>query len=103
MLIKGGARGGPVALARHLKAAENERVTIIGIHGLAARDLDGALLEMDALGAYAETKKKLYHTSINPDPGETMQAAHWQTASTLLREKLAFEGQPYIEIEHQKY
>ncbi len=52
MVIKGGARGGPGALAQHLERTdENERVTLIGVHGLAARDVKVALVEMDALGA----------------------------------------------------
>ena len=70
MVIKGSNRGGPAALAKHLQKAENERVTVIATSGLLAQDIDGALMELDALGAMLRTDKTLYHGSINPSPGE---------------------------------
>ncbi len=104
MVIKGSTRGGPSALAKHLKnSTENERVTLIGIHGLAARDLDGALIEMDALGAGLKTQRTLYHASINVGPKDRMTEEQWQISSAALREKLDLAGQPYVEIEHQKH
>jgi hypothetical protein len=103
MVIKGGARGGPVGLAAHLERTdENERVTLIGIHGVAARDVESALIEMDALGAGLKTSRTLYHVSINVGYGDRMSEERWQIAGAALREKLDLGGQPYIEIEHEK-
>jgi hypothetical protein len=104
VVIKGSTRGNPSALAKHLdNGTENERVTLIGIHGLAARDLDGALIEMDALGAGLKTQRTLYHASINVGPKDRMTEEQWQISSAALREKLDLAGQPYVEIEHQKH
>ena len=105
MLVKGSARGGPAGLARHLKAEENERVRIIGVHGLAARDIEGALIEMDALGACLKTSRTLYHMSINPEPGRDrdMRDGDWQFSERAALKKMGLEGQPYIAIEHEKY
>jgi len=105
MLVKGSARGGPGSLARHLEAEDNERVTIIGIQGLGARDLEGALIEMDALGAELKTHRTLYHMSINPEPGKDreMREADWAYAAKTALKKMGLEGQPYIYIEHEKF
>jgi hypothetical protein len=64
--MKGNARGGPVELAKHLKRADtNERVEILGLRGVAALDLNGALREMYAMGAAPRTTRTLCHASIN--------------------------------------
>jgi hypothetical protein len=104
MLIKGSARGGAVDLARHLKSGDNERVTVIGVHGLAARDIEGALIEMDALGAGLKTPRTLYHMSISPEPGKDreMSEADWKFAERAALKKMGLDKQPYIFIEHQK-
>ena len=104
VLIKGSARGDPVALAKHVKAEENERVTVIGTSGLLAQDIDGALMELDALGAMLKTKRTLYHASINPEPGEReLTEIEHGIARTALLKGLGLENQPWIEIEHQKF
>jgi len=69
MLIKGGKRGNAAGLANHVKAEENETVRVVRTEGIASRDIDGALAEMDALGAGLRTKRTLYHASINPEMG----------------------------------
>src|SRR5262245_30208525 len=95
MLVKGSARGGAADLARHLQRTDqNERVTLIEIHGLAARDLDGALLEMDALGADLKTRRTLYHMSINPERGKDreMSYAEWDFAVQAARKKMGLEN-----------
>ena len=105
MNIKGRPRGGPLNLAAHVQKAENESVRIVGIHGLAARDIEGALIEMDAQGAALRTDKTLYHGIISPEPGKdfAMTEADWDFTRKAFLRGMGFEGQPFIEIEHEKF
>src|SRR6185369_8753246 len=104
MLVKGSARGGAADLARHLQSQDNEKALVIGVHGLAARDLEGALMEMDALGAGLRTRRTLYHMSINPEPGKDreMKGADWDFAEAAALKKMGLENQPYVVVEHEK-
>jgi MobA/VirD2-like, nuclease domain len=103
MNIKGRARGAPRDLAGHLRKEENEAVWIIGIHELVGQDIDGALLEMDALGAGLKTSKTLYHMQISPaptDPAMTPEQIDYAVAVAL--EKLELGQQPHIVVGHRK-
>jgi hypothetical protein len=103
MNIKGRARGSPGNLANHLQKDENERVWIIGTQGIVAQDIDGALMEMDALGAGLKTSKTLYHMQINPaptDPAMTPQQIDYAVTTAL--QKLDLDNQPHIVIGHLK-
>jgi hypothetical protein len=105
MNIKGKARGGPLNLAAHVQKAENESVRIVGIDGLMAQDIEGALMEMDALGTMLRTDKTLYHGIISPEPGKdfAMTEADWDFTRKAYLKGMGFEGQPFIEIEHEKF
>jgi hypothetical protein len=105
MNIKGKARGGPVQLAAHVQKAENESVRVVGIDGLMAQDIEGALMEMDALGTMLRTDKTLYHGIISPEPGKdfAMTEADWDFTRKAFLKGMGFEGQPYVEIEHEKF
>jgi MobA/VirD2-like, nuclease domain len=105
VLIKGGKRGGPGALAKHVKAGENETVRVIRTEGIAARDIEGALAELDALGAGLRTTRTLYHASINPEIGKDreMTDADRDYAVATYLEKMGLEEQPYILIQHEKF
>lgn len=72
------------------------------LRGVAARDLTGALKEMDALGAGLRTERTLYHASINTRADETMTPEQWLIAINRLEAKLGFTGQPRAIIEHRK-
>ena len=101
MNIKGRARGSPGNLANHLQKDENERVWIIGTQGIVAQDVDGALMEMDALGAGLKTGKTLYHMQINPaptDPAMTPEQIDYAVMAAL--KKLELDNQPHIVVGH---
>jgi Relaxase/Mobilisation nuclease domain len=103
MNIKGRARGSPGNLANHLQKDENERVWIIGTQGIVAQDIDGALMEMDALGAGLKTGKTLYHMQINPAPTDpAMTPEQIDYAVTTALQKLELDNQPHIVIGHLK-
>jgi hypothetical protein len=101
----GSARGKPLDLAKHVEKEENEAVWIAGCKDLAAKDIEGALIEMDALGAALRTRRTLYHMSINPQPGKDreMTAEEWDYACNVALQKQGLENQPYIVIGHKKF
>ena len=103
MVIKGGACGRPGQLATHLERTDtNERARVVELRGVAARDLTGALKELDALGAGLRTDRTLYHASINTRADEKMTPEQWQIAIDRLEAKLGFTGQPRAVVEHLK-
>ena len=66
MIIKGTSCAGARRLATHLTRTDtNERAEVKEIRGVAAEDLRGALLEMEAVGAGVRAKEIFYHSSIN--------------------------------------
>ncbi len=104
MVIKGGARGGPIALAVHLLRTDtNERVTIRELHGVTARDLRNALREMDSMGTAAESRRTLYHANIDTRIGEELTEAQKARAVERLAAKLGMTAQPRAVVEHVKH
>src|SRR5208282_4676183 len=69
VIIKGGSRSGGAALGQYLvKEGANERATVLEIRGTVAKDLVGALKEMEAYGEGTKSEKPLYHAMISPEP-----------------------------------
>jgi hypothetical protein len=103
MIIDGKSRGNGAQLGRYLIApGENERVQVLEIRGVAALDVPGAVLEMDALAAGAQTDKPLYHASINTRASERMTDEQRIRAIDVLEEKLGLTGQPRTVVVHEK-
>jgi hypothetical protein len=103
VVIKGNPRGGPAKLAVHLTRTDtNEKMRVDEIRGVAAKELDGALREMDALGAGLKTERTLYHASINTRGDERMTPEQRAAAIDRLEEKLGLTGQPRVVVEHTK-
>jgi hypothetical protein len=103
VVIKGNARGSPADLAKHLQRRDtNERVEILGLRGVAALDLAGALQEMDAFGAGLRTTRTLYHASINVPAHERLTPEQRAQAIDRLESALGLTGQPRAVVEHEK-
>jgi hypothetical protein len=103
VVTKGGARGGPVALAAHLERTDtNERVTVRELRGVTARNLLDALREMDSMATAAESRRTLYHAQINTAPGEVLTEEQKRRSVERLEKVLGFEGQPRVVVEHVK-
>lgn len=102
-MIKGNARGGPAALAAHLQRRDtNECIRLREFEGVTARDVLGALREMDAMGAGAESRRTLYHAAINTAPGERLTDDQKRKAVERLADELGLKDQPRIVVEHVK-
>lgn len=103
MVIKGNARAGAKSLAAHvLRADTNERVEVEAIRGVIAEDVEGALREMEAVACCTNTRKPLYHASINTPIEERMTPEQRARAIDRLEEALSLTGQPRVVIIHKK-
>jgi hypothetical protein len=103
MIIKGKSRSGPSALAAHLGNAEkNERVALLETRGTVARDLRGALVEMDAHAAGTRCKNPLYHAAISPAPPHRLTDEQRVAAIDALEAKLGLIGHARVVVMHEK-
>ena len=103
MVIKGNARAGARSLAEHvLRVDTNERVEVAEISGVIAEDVLGALREMEAVAVCTNTKKPLYHASINVPIAEKLTDEQRQRAIERLEKTLDLTGQPRVVVVHEK-
>ncbi|HEX4077917.1 MAG TPA: relaxase/mobilization nuclease domain-containing protein [Rhizomicrobium sp.] len=103
MIIKGGARGGGLDLAKHLNRTDtNERAVLVETRGVVAQSLTDSLLEMEAVAMGAATKRPFYHASINTPAGEPLTREQQMHAIERLEKEMGLEGQARIIVEHQK-
>jgi hypothetical protein len=103
MIIKGKSRAGPRQLAAHLGNAEkNERVSLIEARGTVARDLRGALVEMDAYAAGTRCQRSLYHAAISPEPPHRLTPEQRSEAVEALEAKLGLDGHARVVVMHEK-
>lgn len=103
MIIKGKSRSGPEVLGPYLTNTErNERAQINEIKGTIARDLVGALTEMDAYAEGTKCQKPLYHAQINPEPPNRLTPEQINEAVDALEKKLGFEGHARVVVIHEK-
>lgn len=101
MIIKGNARAGGANLAAHLmNTRDNDRVEVAEIRGMAANDVRGAFMEMEAVAAGTQCEKYLYSLSLNPTT--SMTRAQYATAITVIEEKLGLTDQPRAIVFHHK-
>jgi hypothetical protein len=103
VIIKGTSCAGASRLATHLNRTDtNERAEVKEIRGTAAEDLRGALLEMEAVAAGAQTTKPFYHGSINTKEDERLTDVQRAYAIDKLEATLRLTGQPRVVVVHEK-
>ena len=103
MIIKGKSVGGGKRLAAHLMRTDtNERADVLELSGVAADDLRGSLLEMEAVASGTRTTKPFYHASINTRADEKLTEEQRTHAIATLAEKLGLSGQPRVVVLHEK-
>lgn len=101
MILKGNARGGAANLARHLSnARENDRIEIASLRGGAARDLMGALMDMEAVASGSRCTDHLYSLSINPE--RPMTRDDYARAIDRIEHRLGLADQPRAVVFHWK-
>jgi hypothetical protein len=103
MVIKGVSCAGARRLFVHLTRVDtNERVEVRELRGVAAEDLRGALLEMEAVGAGVRAEKIFYHASINTRAVERMTDEQRARAIDRLEAELGLTGQSRLVVVHDK-
>jgi Relaxase/Mobilisation nuclease domain len=103
VVIKGTSCAGARRLAVHLTRTDtNERAEVKELRGVAAEDLRGALLEMEAVAAGARTSKPFYHGSINTRADERLTDAQRMQAIDRLEAALGLTDQARVVVVHQK-
>ena len=81
----------------------NERMEVSELRGVAAKDLRGALQEMEAVAAACPNcRKPLYHASINTRAGERLNDTQRMQAIDRLEKELGLTGQPRVVVVHEK-
>ena len=104
MVIKGGSVAGGARIAKHLENTDsNERMEVLELRGVAAKDLRGALQEMEeAAAACPNCRKPFYHASINTRAGERLNDTQRMQAIDRLERELGLTGQPRVVVAHEK-
>lgn len=103
MIIKGVSCAGAGRLATHLSRTDtNERAELKQIKGVAAENLRGALKEMEAVSAGAQTTKPFYHASINTRADERLTDEQRTIAIDRLEQALGLTDQPRVVVVHEK-
>ena len=103
MVIKGGSRGGARNLAKHLLRSDiNEGVSLFELRHVAATDLTGALLDMEAVALGTRARRGLYHASLSTRADERLTPEQWQTAMDRLEGALGFAGHARAAVMHTK-
>jgi hypothetical protein len=88
-------------LAAHLQnAADNEVIEIAEVSGTVARDIDGAVKDMDALVKMTNAKEGVYAAFINPS--KPLSREQFMRAIALIEERLGLSGQARIILFHVK-
>src|ERR1700692_1723073 len=103
MVIKGVSCAGGARLATHLtRTNTNETVKVKELRGVAAEDLRGALLEMEAVAAGTRTTKPFYHGAINTRADERLTDEQRMQGIDRLEAELGLSGQARAVVLHQK-
>jgi hypothetical protein len=85
-----------------MRTDTNERAEVRELRGVAAENLRGALLEIEAVASGSRTTKPFYHASINTRADERLTNEQRTHAIDRLEEKLGLSGQPRVVVVHEK-
>lgn len=104
MIINSTQRGAAGEWSKHLlKPDDNETIRVVEIRGLAARDLHGALIEMDAQRLGTRIKNSLFCVVMRPPNGFAAKETDFRYAMKRIQEIYPeIKGQPYAIVEHMK-
>jgi len=103
VVIKGTSCAGAARLAVHLSRTDtNERAEVRELRGVAAENLRGALLEMEAVASGSRATKPFYHASINTPANERLTDEQRAHAIDTLEARLGLTGQPRVVVVHEK-
>ncbi len=103
MIIKASQRGFARKLGHHLLNVEdNEHVEVHSTSGFVSSDVLGALDEAEAIAKGTRCRQYLFSISLSPPKGERADIETYETALSMIEEKMGLEGQPRIVLFHEK-
>ncbi|HCP82016.1 MAG TPA: relaxase [Octadecabacter sp.] len=103
MILKGSQRGGGKNLANHLlNTRDNDHVEVADMRGVAALDLHGAFLEIEALSHGTKARHPFFSVSINPPEDARLTIEDFRAAAQAIEEKFGLEDQPRAIVTHEK-
>ncbi len=103
MILKGSQRGGASNLADHLmNTRENDHVEVADLRGVAACDLHGAFLEIEAISRGTKAIQPFFSVSINPPESARLTLDDFKQAAQAIEEKFGLEDQPRAIVTHEK-
>lgn len=104
MILKGSQRGGAKALAQHLlNEADNDHVVVHSVQGFMVNDVEGALLEIEAISRATRCKQYMFSVSLSPPPGTVVANQDFVDAARQSMERLGLADQPHVIIFHEKH
>lgn len=102
MIIKGGSRGAPSQLGRHLARTDtNECVRVLELQS-GRTSPEAAFEDWQTIAEGTRGRKGLYHANIDPDPKYPMTEAQFMRAADVLEAELGLTGQPRCVVLHEK-
>jgi len=104
MIVNGASRRSVAFWTKHLtNDKKNDRADLIEIRGLAAKDLPGALLEMEIDSRFTRCQNFFYQANFNPTADEILTEEQWERAFEIFEEHRGIPpGQARIVYEHEK-
>lgn len=104
MIIEGAPAGNVNFWIKHLQRKDtNEAMYVRDVRGTLATDLEGALLEMQAVASGSRSHGNfMYQANINPLASEHLTPEQWEEAIDTLEKNLGLEGHQRVAVEHVK-
>jgi hypothetical protein len=103
MILVGSQRGGARQLAAHLlNEQDNDHITVAELRGFIANDLDGALVETQAIAGGTRCKQYLFSLSLNPPKDARVEMEALMAAAERAEEALGLKDQPRAIVLHEK-
>jgi len=103
MILKASQRSNAANLSRHLmNDRDNEHVELHELRGFVSEDLNGALLEIDAVSKGTRCQQPLFSLSLSPPQQEQVSIDQFEAAIEMAEAKLGLDDQPRAIVFHEK-
>ncbi len=103
MILKGTQRGHGANLATHLlNTRDNDHVDVIQLRGVAADDLHGAFLEIEATAHGTKCQQPFFQVIVNPPETANLTRAQFMAAFDKIDRDMGFTDHARVIIFHEK-
>ncbi len=103
MILKGSQRGFGQNLAAHLlNSRDNDHVSLSDVRGVAAEDLRGAFLEIEATARGTKCQQPFFHVIFNPPESAHLTREQFAEAFDKLETDMGLKKHPRAVVFHEK-